>query len=57
MNVCSLYDIDMEFSSWLSPEFKLYIIQDYKRLKEDENSRLLLTWNLHREISNFIQMQ
>lgn len=41
----------MEFASWLSPEFKLYIIQDYKRLKEDENSKLTLTWNLHREIS------
>ena len=27
------------------------IIQDYKRLKEDENSKLSLTWNLHREIS------
>lgn len=45
------YDIAMEFASWLSPEFKLYIIQDYKRLKEDENSRLSLSWNLHREIS------
>ena len=45
------YDIAMEFASWLSPEFKLYIIQDYKRLKEDESSRLSLTWNLHREIS------
>jgi hypothetical protein len=45
------YDISMEFASWLSPEFKLYIIQDYKRLKEDENSKLSLTWNLHREIS------
>lgn len=45
------YDIVMEFASWLSPEFKLYIIQDYKRLKEDENSKLSLTWNLHREIS------
>ena len=44
-------DIAMEFASWLSPEFKLYIIQDYKRLKEDENSKLSLTWNLHREIS------
>lgn len=51
------YDIAMEFASWLSSEFKLYIIQDCKRLKEDENSRLSLTWNLHREISNFIQMQ
>ena len=45
------YDLAMEFASWISPEFKLYIIQDYKRLKEDENSKLSLTWNLHREIS------
>ncbi|OFO43151.1 DNA-binding protein [Anaerococcus sp. HMSC075B03] len=45
------YDIAMEFASWLSPEFKLYIIQDYKRLKADENSNLSLTRNLHREIS------
>ena len=45
------YDIAMEFASWLSPEFKLYIIQDYKRLKEDENSKWSLSWNLHREIS------
>ena len=45
------YDIAMEFASWISPEFKLYIIQDYKRLKEDENSKISLSWNLHREIS------
>lgn len=45
------YDIAIEFASWLSPEFKLYIIQDYKRLKEDENSKLSLSWNLHREVS------
>ena len=45
------YDIAMEFASWISPEFKLYIIQDYKRLKRDENSKLSLPWNLHREIS------
>ena len=45
------YDIAMEFASWLSPEFKLYIIQDYKRLKSDENSSLSLGWNLNREIS------
>lgn len=44
-------DIAMEFASWISPEFKLYIIQDYKRLKSDENSRLSLRWNLNREIS------
>lgn len=45
------YDIAMEFASWISPEFKLYIIQDYKRLKEKENSKLSLAWNVHREIS------
>ena len=50
------YDIAMEFASWLSPEFKLYIIQDYKRLKSDENSRLSLGWNLNREITKSIQM-
>ena len=44
-------DIAMEFASWISPEFKLYIIQDYKRLKSDENSKLSLGWNLNREIS------
>ena len=44
-------DIAMEFAPWISPEFKLYIIQDYKRLKSDENSRLSLGWNLNREIS------
>ncbi len=44
-------DIAMEFASWISAEFKLYIIQDYKRLKLDESSNLSLSWNLHREIS------
>jgi len=33
-------DIAFEFASWVSPEFKLYIIKDYQRLKEDENNRL-----------------
>ncbi|MBQ3479081.1 MAG: KilA-N domain-containing protein [Clostridia bacterium] len=44
-------DIAFEFASWISPEFKLYIIKDYQRLKHDENSRLSLSWNLNREIS------
>ena len=44
-------DIAFEFASWISPEFKLYIIKDYKRLKYEENSRLSLNWNLNREIS------
>lgn len=44
-------DIAFEFASWISPEFKLYIIQDYKRLKTEESSRLSLNWNLNRELS------
>lgn len=44
-------DIAMEFASWISPEFKLYIVKDYRRLKSDESSRLSLNWNLNREIS------
>lgn len=44
-------DIAMEFASWISAELKLYLIQDYKRLKSDENSKLSLGWNLNREIS------
>lgn len=44
-------DIAMEFASWISAEFKLYLIQDYKRLKSDENSKISLGWNLNREIS------
>ena len=44
-------DIAMEFASWISSEFKLYLMKDYRRLKFDENSRLSLSWNLNREIS------
>lgn len=44
-------DIALEFASWVSAEFKLYIMKDYQRLKKDENSRLSLNWNLNREIS------
>ena len=44
-------DIAFEFASWISPEFKLYIIKDYQRLKYDENSRLSLSWNLNREVA------
>ena len=46
-----MFDIAFEFASWISPEFKLYIIEDYQRLKKDENSRLSLNWNLNREIA------
>ena len=44
-------DIAMEFASWISAEFKLYLMKDYRRLKYDENSRLSLSWKLNREIS------
>lgn len=44
-------DIAFEFASWISPEFKLYIIKDYQRLKEDEAYRLSLDWNVKRLIS------
>ena len=44
-------DIAFEFASWLSPEFKLYIIKDYQRLKEDESHRLALDWNVNRVLA------
>src|SRR5579885_1345102 len=44
-------DIAFEFGSWLSPEFKLYLIKEFQRLKEDENRRLSLDWNLNRTLS------
>lgn len=44
-------DIAMEFASWISPEFKLYIIKDYQRLKTDEGHQLALEWNARRELS------
>lgn len=44
-------DIAFEFGSWLSPEFKLYLIKEFQRLKEDENRRLSLEWNLNRTLS------
>ncbi len=44
-------DIAFEFASWISSEFKLYLITEFKRLKQDENNRLNLEWNLQRTIS------
>src|SRR5699024_1393313 len=44
-------DIAFEFGSWLSPEFKLYLIKEFQRLKEEENRRLSLDWNLKRTLS------
>ena len=44
-------DIALEFASLISIEFKLYIIKEFQRLKDDENNRLQLEWNLQRTIS------
>src|SRR5690606_339953 len=44
-------DIAFEFGTWLSAEFKYFLIREFQRLKEDENDRLNLEWNLQRTIS------
>jgi hypothetical protein len=44
-------DIAFEFSSWISVEFKLYLIKEFQRLKADESQRLSLAWNLNRTLS------
>ena len=44
-------DIAFEFASWISPEFKLYIIKDYQRLKNNENVKNQLEGNAKRELS------
>lgn len=44
-------DIAFEFASWISPEFKLYIIKNYQRLKIEESNRLALGWDTKRELS------
>lgn len=44
-------DIAFEFGSWLSPEFKLYLIVEFQRLKEEENRAQSLEWNLQRTLA------
>lgn len=44
-------DIAFEFASWVSVEFKLYLIKEFQRLKDDENDDLKLDWNLQRTIT------
>lgn len=41
-------DIALEFASWISIEFKLFLLKEFQRLKNDENDRLKLEWNLQR---------
>jgi hypothetical protein len=44
-------DIAFEFASWVSVEFKLYLIKEFQRLKDEENDRLKLDWNLQRTLA------
>ncbi len=44
-------DIAFEFASWISSEFKLYLIVEFQRLKDEENDRLKLNWNLQRTLA------
>lgn len=44
-------DIAFEFASWISPEFKLYLIKEFQRLKEEESKRLVLGWDVKRQLT------
>jgi hypothetical protein len=44
-------DIAFEFGMWISPEFKIYLIKEFQRLKDEENNSKRLEWNLQRTLS------
>jgi hypothetical protein len=44
-------DIAFEFGSWLSPEFKLYLIKEFQRLKDEESKKNQSKWDLQRMLS------
>ena len=44
-------DIAFEFATWISPEFKLYLIKEFQRLKIEENERLILGWDAKRALT------
>lgn len=44
-------DVAFHFAMWLSPEFQIYLINEFQRLKDDENNRLKLEWNLQRTLA------
>ena len=44
-------DIAFHFAMWLSPEFQIYLVNEFQRLKDDENNRLKLEWNLQRTLA------
>ncbi|TSC56086.1 MAG: hypothetical protein G01um101418_454 [Parcubacteria group bacterium Gr01-1014_18] len=41
-------DIAFKFTSWISAEFKLYLIKEFQRLKVEENEKLMLGWDTKR---------
>jgi hypothetical protein len=44
-------DIAFEFGMWISPQFKIYLVKEFQRLKNEENDRLKLEWNLQRTLA------
>ncbi len=44
-------DIAFHFGMWISPKFQLLLVKEFQRLKEDENDRLKLSWNLQRTLA------
>ena len=44
-------DIALEFASWLDPAFKLYLIQEFERLKYNENYQNEIEWSVRRELA------
>jgi phage regulator Rha-like protein len=44
-------DIAFEFGGWISPEFKLYIIKEFQRLKAEENERVSTGWDVKRALT------
>ena len=44
-------DIAFEFGMWISPQFKIYLVKEFQRLKKEENERLKLEWNLQRTLA------
>jgi len=44
-------DIAFHFAMWLSPEFQIYLVNEFQRLKDEENNRLKLDWNLQRTLA------
>lgn len=44
-------DIAFEFAMWISPEFKVYLVKEFRRLKEDEAERISREWSVQRTLA------